>query len=60
MPINAGRVVCSRTIQVAQFEPKKVDVEVSFVVGDKETFNELLDEAMDIAREAAVGLVKQR
>ena len=47
MPINAGRVVYSRTIQVAQFEPKKVDVEVSFVVGDKETFNELLDEAMD-------------
>ena len=60
MPITGGKVIYSRTIQVAQFEPKRAEVEISFEVGDKEVFGELIDEAMDIARDRATALVKQR
>lgn len=60
MPITAGKVTYSRTIQVAQFEPKRAEVEISFEVADKEIFGELLDKAMDIARQEATALVKMR
>lgn len=60
MPITAGKVTYSRTIQVAQFEPRKAEVEISFEVGDKEIFDELMDEAMIIARSEAMKLVKIR
>lgn len=60
MPITGGKVTYSRTIQVAQFEPRKAEVEISFEVSSKEIFDELLDEAMTIAREESNKLVKIR
>jgi hypothetical protein len=60
MPITAGKVVYSRTIQVRQFEPRHVEIEVAFEVQDKEKFQDLLDEATEIAKDAALDLVNQR
>lgn len=60
MPITAGKVTYSRTIQVAQFEPKRAEVEISFEVEAGEVFDELLREAMEIAREEATALIKLR
>lgn len=60
MPITAGRVVYSRTIQVRQFEPRHVDVEIAFEVGEKEKLQDLLDDASGIAKQAALDLVNQR
>lgn len=60
MPITGGKVVYSRTIQVAQFEPKRAEVEISFEVKDGEVFDQVLSEAMDIARQQTIFLVNQR
>ena len=60
MPIVAGKVVYSRTIQVAQFEPRKAEIEIAFQVNDNEELDDLLHEAMDIARAEANKLVKLR
>lgn len=60
MPLVAGKVSYSRTIQVRQFEPKHVDVEVAFEVGEKEKLQDLIDEASDICKAAALDLVNQR
>jgi hypothetical protein len=60
MPITSGRVLFSRTIQVAQFEPKRAEVEISFEVKDGEVFDELLQEAKHIARVESIALVKMR
>lgn len=60
MPITGGKVVYSRTIQVAQFEPKRAEVEISFEVTDKENLQDLIEEAKAIAREEAIALVKLR
>ena len=60
MPLNAGKVTYSRTVQVAQFEPRQVEVEISFVVNDNEVLDELIQEAKVIARQEVLDLVKQR
>ena len=60
MPIVAGKVIYSRTIQVAQFEPRRVEVEISFEVKDDESLADLLDDAKNIAREEAMDLVSIR
>ena len=60
MPITAGKVVYSRTIQVSQFEPRRAEVEISFEVGNKESLADLLEEAMEIARQEANDLVMKR
>jgi len=60
MPLIAGKVSYSRTIQVRQFEPRKVDVEIMFEVGDKEKLQDLIDDASDICKAAALDLVNQR
>jgi hypothetical protein len=60
MPITSGRVVYSRTVQVAQFEPRKVEVEIAFTVGPEEDLDELLDDAKGIAREEAMSLVTMK
>ena len=59
MPLIAGKVSYSRTIQVRQFEPRKVDVEIAFEVGDKEKLQDLIDDASDICKMAALDLVNQ-
>jgi hypothetical protein len=58
MPITSGKVVYSRTVQVAQFEPRKCEVEIAFEVHDGEVLADLLDEAKEIARQEALDLVK--
>lgn len=60
MPLIAGKVSYSRTIQVRQFEPRHVDVELSFEIGDGEKLQDLLDDASDICKAAALDLVNQR
>lgn len=60
MPIVAGKVTFSKTIQAQQFEPKKAEVEVSFTCAEGENFQELLDEASLIARDHAFDLVGTR
>ena len=59
MPITAGKVIYERTIQVRQFEPRHVSVEIAFEVGDKEKLQDLIDDASDIAKLAALDLVNQ-
>lgn len=60
MPITAGKVSYSRTIQVRQFEPRNVNVEVAFEVGPKEKLQDLIDEAGEFAKAAVLDLVNQR
>ena len=60
MPLIAGKVSYSRTVQVRQFEPKHVDIEIAFEIGDKENLQDLLDDASDICKAACLDLVNQR
>ena len=60
MPLIGGRVSYSRTIQVRQFEPRKVDVEIAFEVSEKEKLQDLIDEASEICKDAVLDLVNQR
>jgi hypothetical protein len=60
MPITGAKVTYSRTVQVAQFEPRKVEIEISFTVNDKEDFEQLMDDAKTLARTEVNELVKQR
>ena len=60
MPLIAGKVMYSRTVQVRQFEPRHVEVEIAFEVGAKEKLQDLIDEASDICKDAALDLVNQR
>jgi hypothetical protein len=59
MPLTAGKVVYSRTIQVRQFEPRHVAVEIAFEVGEKEKLQDLIDDASDICKLAVLDLVNQ-
>lgn len=59
MPLIAGKVMYSRTIQVRQFEPRHVEVEIAFEIGEKEKLQDLIGEASDIAKQAALDLVMQ-
>ena len=60
MPITGGKVIYERTVQVRQFEPRHVHVEIAFEVGDKEVLSELLDEAKEICKQECLDLVNQR
>ena len=59
MPLIAGKVTYSRTIQVRQFEPRHVSVEIAFEVGDKEKLGDLIEDAAAICKAAALDLVNQ-
>jgi hypothetical protein len=43
MQITGGRVVYSRTVQPAQYESKKAEVELSFVLAEKEELGDALE-----------------
>jgi hypothetical protein len=60
MPLTAGKVTYSKTIQERQFEPKHAAVEISFEVGDKEELAALLDEAKEIAKQECWDLIGTR
>lgn len=47
--ITGGKIFYSQTRQAAQFEPKKAEVELSFIVGEGETFAEVAKMAEDFA-----------
>lgn len=59
MPLVAGKVLYSRTVQVRQFEPRHVEVEIAFEVGEKEKLQDLIEEASEICKDAALDLVNQ-
>lgn len=59
MPLIAGKIIYSRTIQVRQFEPRHVSVEIAFEVGEKEKLQDLIEGASEVAKEAALDLVNQ-
>lgn len=60
MPIELTKVTYSRTIQVAQFEPRKVEIEISFSVNENEDYDTLLQETTTIARDECLALIKKR
>ena len=60
MPLDAVKVTYSRTVQVAQFEPRKVEIEISFTVGKGQVFDDLMQEAKDVARQECLDLIKKR
>ena len=43
MQITGGRVVYSRTVQPAQYESKKAEVELNFVLAEKEELGDALE-----------------
>ncbi|MFW1786592.1 hypothetical protein ACG9XL_19735, partial [Acinetobacter nosocomialis] len=47
--ITGGRIFYSQTRQAAQFEPKKAEVELSFVVGEGESYEQIAKVAEDFA-----------
>lgn len=49
--ITSGRVVYSRTVQPAQFESERAEVELSFVIDDGQPAFSAIDAAMAIAKE---------
>ena len=57
MQITGGRVVYSRTVQPVQFESKKAEVELSFVLAEGEKLGDALDEVADLAKAQALGMV---
>ena len=60
--ITKGRVTYGRTIQPAQYESKKAEVEIEFVIGEGEEVGEWLDRAGQMAQDKAhelVGIRKQ-
>ncbi len=55
--ITSGRVVFSKTIQDAQFEPRRAEVELTFMVGEGEDVGEAVRAAGEEARAQAMALV---
>lgn len=47
--ITGGKIYYSQTRQAAQFEPKKAEVELSFIVGEGEKFEDIAKLAEDFA-----------
>lgn len=47
--ITGGKIFYSQTRQAAQFEPKKAEVELSFVVGEGESYEQIAKIAEDFA-----------
>ncbi len=55
--ITGGRVLYSRTVQPAQYETKRAEVEVAFVLAEGEDLGENLDEAASIVKKKALQMV---
>lgn len=47
--VTGGKIFYSQTRQAAQFEPKKAEVELSFVVGEGESYEQIAKVAEDFA-----------
>ena len=59
MPIVSGKVSYSKTIQVRQYEPRNVTVEIAFEVGNQENIEDLIEDASDICKVNCLHLLKQ-
>jgi hypothetical protein len=57
MQITSGRVVYSRTVQPAQFESKRAEVELSFVLSEKEELGDALISVGKLAQRQALEMV---
>jgi hypothetical protein len=55
--ITGGRVVFARTVQPAQFESKRVEAEMSFIVADGEDPAAALAEVGELVRRGALDLL---
>lgn len=60
MQITGGRVVYARTVQPAQYESKKSEVELSFTLDEGEKLGNALEEVGEIVQEKALALVGLR
>ena len=60
MQITGGRVVYSRTVQPAQFESKRGEVDLSFVLAEGEKLGDALDEVCGVCQEQALAMVGLR
>jgi hypothetical protein len=58
--ITGGKVTYGRTVQPAQYESKKAEVEISFVIGEGEDIGDMLDRAAAMAEGKALELVGLR
>lgn len=52
--ITSGRVAYSRTVQPAQFESERAEVELSFVVEEGRDVGDLVDSVLAVAKERAL------
>ncbi len=57
MQITCGRVVYSRTVQPAQYESKKAEMELSFVLAEGEKLSDTLAKVGDIVKQNVLDLV---
>ncbi len=57
MQITGGRVLFGRTVQPAQYESKKSEVELSFVLAENEELGGALEEIGKIVKAEALHLV---
>lgn len=57
MQISGGRVVYSRTVQPAQYESKRAEVELTFVLAEHEQLDNQLDLVSSIVKEQAEEMV---
>lgn len=55
--VTSGRVVYSRTVQPAQYESKRAEVELSFVIEDGEDLEAAAREVGEAARRQNLGLL---
>ena len=55
--ITQGRVVYSRTIQPAQYESKKGECELTFVLAEGEDLGNALDECAELVKAKALEMV---
>jgi hypothetical protein len=60
MQITGGRVVYCRTVQPAQFESKRAEVELSFVLAENEALGAALEQAANLAKSQALTMVGQQ
>jgi hypothetical protein len=58
--ITGGRVVFSRTVQPAQYESKKSEVELTFVLAEGEKLADTLDQIGKLVQDKALEMVGLR
>lgn len=57
MQITRGKVSFGRTVQPQQYESKRADVELEFVLAEGEDLGDTLDDVGEIAKEQVLQMV---